>query len=131
VALTYYELLNVSLDASPSDIKSAYRALSKHYHSEGGELANDAIMRELTTAKDELLDPIARAEYDCDLAHPPNEQTRERDSGHAARQSSPASDGYSWGGRSAPPTPPPASPSPTAPRPYPKPTTPGYWSRRH
>ena len=66
----YYAVLGVPCDASAEDIKQAFRRLSAHWHPDQNKRA-DAAERfdELNKAKEVLLDPKRRAEYDRDLEH--------------------------------------------------------------
>jgi len=60
--MTYYTTLNVNKDASPSDIKKAYRKLaSKHHPDKGGDTAK---FQEIQEAYDVLSDETKRKEYD-------------------------------------------------------------------
>lgn len=70
-AASLYEVLRVDQDASPTEIKSAYRSLAKLYHP-------DAVVRrhpeadgedfiEIRNAYETLSDPSARAMYDLSL----------------------------------------------------------------
>lgn len=68
-ALTdFYARLELARDASPADIKSAYRKLAKEAHPDTGSL-NDggSRFRELKEAYEVLSDPERRAEYDADF----------------------------------------------------------------
>jgi len=62
-----YEALGVRPDASPEDIKKAYRRLAKRYHpdSTGGDKAKESRFKEVSTAYDILSDPGKRARYDA------------------------------------------------------------------
>jgi hypothetical protein len=60
--IDYYELLGVAQDASPEEIRSAYRALAKAMHPDTGGTAG--AFRLLREAYDTLADPDRRAEYD-------------------------------------------------------------------
>lgn len=62
---TYYDLLDVARDATPDDIRSAYRRLAvKHHPDRGGKPAK---FDEITRARDTLLDSDRRANYDRQL----------------------------------------------------------------
>jgi DnaJ domain len=60
--IDYYELLGVARDASPSEIRSAYRALAKAMHPDAGGTAG--AFRLLREAYETLNDPDLREEYD-------------------------------------------------------------------
>ena len=62
-----YEALGVKADASPEEIKKAYRKLAKRYHpdSTGGDKAKEDRFKEVSTAYDILGDPDKRAKYDA------------------------------------------------------------------
>ena len=61
-----YEALGVKQDASPDEIKKAYRKLAKKYHpdSTGGDKAKEDRFKEISTAYDIVGDPEKRAKYD-------------------------------------------------------------------
>ncbi|MFF5991807.1 J domain-containing protein [Prauserella flavalba] len=59
----YYELLGVRPDATPEQIKSAYRALARSMHPDTGGTAGT--FRLLREAYETLGDPVRRAEYDA------------------------------------------------------------------
>lgn len=60
--IDYYELLGVARDASPEEIRSAYRALAKAMHPDAGGTAG--AFRLLRDAYETLGDADRRAEYD-------------------------------------------------------------------
>lgn len=61
----YYALLGVPSDATPAQIKSAYRKLAKQYHPDVNNSADAAEkFREITEAYDTLTDPDRRRRYD-------------------------------------------------------------------
>lgn len=63
----YYEVLGVSKDSSPEEIKKAYRSLAKKYHpdvsTEPKEVA-EAKFKEISEAYEVLSDPDKKARYD-------------------------------------------------------------------
>merc|ERR1740138_1772169 len=60
----YYELLNVAREASPKEIKSAYRKIAKSCHPDvAGEEANDVCIL-VNDAYETLIDETKRTEYD-------------------------------------------------------------------
>ncbi|TKG70474.1 J domain-containing protein [Prauserella endophytica] len=59
----YYELLGVRPDATPAEIKSAYRTLARSMHPDTGGTAGT--FRLLREAYETLGDPVRRAEYDA------------------------------------------------------------------
>jgi molecular chaperone DnaJ len=62
----YYRVLGVSDDASPKDIKSAYRKLSRQYHPDANpdDAAAEERFKEVSAAYDVVGDPEKRKEYD-------------------------------------------------------------------
>jgi molecular chaperone DnaJ len=62
----YYRVLGVSDDASPKDIKSAYRKLSRQYHPDANpdDTAAEERFKEVSAAYDVVGDPEKRKEYD-------------------------------------------------------------------
>ena len=65
MGLTYYELIGVSPAATMEEVERAYRRASKAYHPDlGGPRANSALFREATAARDILVDPQRRRQYD-------------------------------------------------------------------
>ena len=68
----YYDILGVSKDASPEEIKSAYRKLAMKYHpdrNQGDEAAAEKF-KEVNEAHETLSDQQKRAAYDYELEHP-------------------------------------------------------------
>jgi len=62
----YYEMLGVSRDAGPEEIKKAYRKLAMRYHPDrnNGSAEAEARFKELSEAYEVLKDPQRRAAYD-------------------------------------------------------------------
>ena len=62
----FYKALGVSEDASESDIKKAYRKLSRKYHPDlnPGDAAAEKKFKEISEAYDVLSDKKQREEYD-------------------------------------------------------------------
>lgn len=80
-SLNYYDLLMVQRDATNEDIEVAYKRLIRVYHPDanvGGrqDLASEMTKR-LNEARDTLLDPQARREYDAWLASQSAEEEAE------------------------------------------------------
>ena len=64
--INYYELLNVDRKASEEDIKRAYRSMAKKYHPDINKSPEASkIIVSLNEAKDTLLDPVKRRDYDA------------------------------------------------------------------
>ncbi|HEX2130112.1 MAG TPA: DnaJ domain-containing protein [Actinophytocola sp.] len=67
----YYELLGVSRNASPAEIRSAYRSLAKLMHPDAGGTAGT--FRLLREAYETLTDPELRSDYDSDDSDDPGD----------------------------------------------------------
>ena len=66
--MTYYEILQVTENASDEVIKMAYKALAKKYHPdtfEGNKAVAEEMMKKINQAYTILSDPIKRKEYDA------------------------------------------------------------------
>ncbi len=75
--IDYYELLGVPRDASPSEIRSAYRSLAKAMHPDSGGTAG--AFRLLHEAYETLTDPDRRDSYDSsDAPAPPRQRQQQR-----------------------------------------------------
>src|SRR3989338_3982200 len=73
----YYQVLGVSRNAIPAEIKSAYRRLALRYHPDKntGDKAAEEKFKEVSEAYEVLYDTDKRAQYDRyghDLRHPAN-----------------------------------------------------------
>jgi molecular chaperone DnaJ len=66
MAADYYEILGVARDASPDDVKRAYRNLARQYHPDANPGDPDAAehFKEINNANDVLSDPAKRRHYD-------------------------------------------------------------------
>ena len=60
--MNYYSTLGISENASPADIKSAYKKLAMQYHPDRG--GNETKFKEISEAYDTLKDPQKRSLYD-------------------------------------------------------------------
>ncbi|XP_047339805.1 chaperone protein dnaJ 11, chloroplastic-like [Impatiens glandulifera] len=66
---SHYEVLRVKRDASPLQIKLAYRSLAKMYHPDASEAVSDGKdFIEIYKAYETLSDPVARNVYDLSLS---------------------------------------------------------------
>lgn len=76
--MNYYELLNVDRNASSNDIKQAYRSMAKKYHPDINKSPEASkIIISLNDAKDTLLDPVKRKDYDALLDDMANSKRNE------------------------------------------------------
>ena len=66
---THYEVLCVAADASPAEVRSAYRLAARDHHPDAG--GDPGRMRDLNAAWHVLGDPVRRAAYDRELGRPP------------------------------------------------------------
>lgn len=71
MAKNHYELLGLSRDANPEDIKKAYRKLARKYHPDVSKESNaEEMMQSLNVAYDTLNDVEKKKQYDFELDHP-------------------------------------------------------------
>lgn len=63
--MNYYQLLNVTTDASPEEIKKAYRNQAKVHHPDGG--GDDNNFKQISEAYQTLSDPEKRKLYDIKI----------------------------------------------------------------
>jgi len=102
---TYYDILGVSPEATPEEVRAAYRKLVKQYHP---DINPDPDAQErfiaIQQAYETLIDPDARARYDLALRggagsapHAPFHRYEDRGSGQTAW-----TPGFSWRGEMPP-----------------------------
>jgi DnaJ-class molecular chaperone len=63
----YYKILNISRDASPNDIKKAYRKLAIKYHPDKNKKIGDTYFKEISEAYQILINDETRKLYDNDF----------------------------------------------------------------
>lgn len=63
----YYELLQLSRNATVDTIQRVFRILAKRYHPDNGETGNPELFRHILEAARVLMDPELRAAYDARL----------------------------------------------------------------
>ncbi len=68
----YYDILGVQRNATPDQIKSAYRKLAKQYHPDfhPGDASAAEKFKEINEANETLSDENKRKQYDFELDHP-------------------------------------------------------------
>lgn len=67
----YYQILGLARDATPEQIKKAYRKLARKYHPDvSKEVDAEAQMQSLNVAYDTLMDAEKKQDYDFSLDHP-------------------------------------------------------------
>ena len=68
----YYDVLGVPRNATPDQIKSAYRKLAKQYHPDfhPNDAAAAEKFKEINEANETLSDDGKRKQYDFELDHP-------------------------------------------------------------
>jgi curved DNA-binding protein CbpA len=67
-AVDYYEVLQLSRNASLDTIQRVFRILAKRYHPDNIETGNPELFREMVEAARVLTDPRLRAAYDARLS---------------------------------------------------------------
>ena len=63
--VNFYDLLKVSKDADPDEVKKAYRKAALEHHPDKG--GTDQMFQLIKEASDVLSDPIKKRNYDKDL----------------------------------------------------------------
>jgi curved DNA-binding protein CbpA len=66
---THYEVLGVAADASPAEVRSAYRLAARDHHPDAG--GDPRRMQDVNAAWHVLGDPVRRAAYDRELGRTP------------------------------------------------------------
>lgn len=103
----YYQILNVSPNATEESIKRSYRVLAKRYHPDvnPGDAAAADKFADINEANSVLSDPKARAEYDAKLKesqsarlNPEDVIARQRAQAQAAARQAARSAGYNRAG---------------------------------
>ena len=88
--MSYYDVLGLAREATPDDIKRAYRELAKKYHPDvygGSARIAEQRMQEINEAYRVLSDEAARAKYDASLPKPKSAvQSEKPASGGRARR---------------------------------------------
>lgn len=64
--MTYYKLLNINIDASPKDIKTAYKNMAKRWHPDKNNNSRESekMFKDLSEAYEMLSDPAKKQQYD-------------------------------------------------------------------
>lgn len=71
----YYEILGVTRDATPEQIKKSYRKLARQYHPDVSKESDaEAQMQSINVAYDTLSNPEKKQTYDVELDHPQGQQ---------------------------------------------------------
>lgn len=113
-----YAVLEIGPDADDAAVRARHRELAKQFHPDrGGRAADGELMMRINRARDVLLDPVARATLDEELAR---RRRKAAASGSAGKASAAASQPLSrdrrwraeWGAETPRPTPPPGTSSP-------------------
>lgn len=63
----YYKVLGLNRDASLEEIKKSYKKLAKQHHPDKTQTRDDSFFNLVTAARDILLDPLKKLEYDREL----------------------------------------------------------------
>lgn len=70
--MNYYEVLELTKDASPEDIKKQYRKLAMKYHPDrtAGDKKKEELFKNINAAYETLSDPVKKKNYDNELSAP-------------------------------------------------------------
>ena len=73
--MTHYEALNIPLQATYDDIKTAYRTAAKKYHPDRnpGNTETEKLFKQANEAYEVLSDPVKRSEYDASFREQPRQ----------------------------------------------------------
>lgn len=116
-----YAVLEIGPDADDTAVRARHRELAKQFHPDrGGRAADGELMMRINRARDVLLDPVARATLDEELARRRRKAAASEAAGKAPAATSPGAPSFSrdrrwraeWGATTPRPTPPPGSSSP-------------------
>ncbi|MEU6135888.1 DnaJ domain-containing protein [Nocardioides sp. NPDC047086] len=116
-----YAVLEIGPDADDAAVRARHRELAKQFHPDrGGRAADGELMMRINRARDVLLDPVARATLDEELARRRREAASPGSAGKAPASASPGGPPFSrdrrwraeWGATTPRPTPAPGSSSP-------------------
>lgn len=66
-ARTHYDILGIAPDATPEQIKQAYRRIVRAHHPDRDSQDNGEKFRAARSAYDQLIDPARRNQYDAQL----------------------------------------------------------------
>lgn len=65
--MDYYQILGVSRTANDTEIRNSFRRIARRHHPDVSGRESDAFMALATKARDTLLDPVKRLEYNKSL----------------------------------------------------------------
>jgi hypothetical protein len=85
----FFKLLGVARDASPEEIKEAYRGLVRRHHTDINADADEEKLKEINAAHGVLSNPEKRAEYERDLRKREAAGQRRREQEHKRRARAP------------------------------------------
>ena len=88
--INYYELLGIKKDATPEEIKKAYRMQAKKWHPDlNKDKDASKISMQLNEAKEVLLDPLKRNDYDKyleELTNPSYQKMKQKEQAYNNKQ---------------------------------------------